>query len=292
MRGRRNRRDELEATTMRASLARRSVLAAGVALAALIASPMVRAAPGDDPAEREARWQDLAHAVFGDRATQPGDAVIQLDAPVRAEDAALVPMTISLIGSAAAGKPIAGVYLIIDDNPSPVAAHFTFGPAADPREIKLRVRINAYTNVHAIAETADGALYETVKFVKAAGGCSAPMGMTDEEAMKGMGEMRLKFAADAEPGKPSQATLMVRHPNFNGMQMNQVTRFYTPARYIQTISMTTGDQKVFDLASDISLASNPVIGFGLVPQGDVKVAVSDSEKGHWEQTFSGPQLSN
>ncbi|MGA2636712.1 quinoprotein dehydrogenase-associated SoxYZ-like carrier [Methylocella sp.] len=279
---------------MRASIARRSVLgvlAAGVALAALIASPMVRAAPGDDPAEREARWQDLAHAVFGDRATQPGDAVIQLDAPIRAEDAALVPMTITLAG-APDGKPVTGMYLIIDDNPSPVAAHFTFGPAADPREIKLRVRINSYTNVHAIAETADGALYQTVKFVKAAGGCSAPMGMTDEEAMKGMGDMRLKFAEGAAPGKASQATLMVRHPNFNGMQMNQVTRFYTPARYIQTISMTTGDQKVFDLASDISLASNPVIGFGLVPRGDVKVAVTDSEKGHWEQTFSGPQLSN
>ena len=273
--------------------ARRSILGgllAGVALAAVFTAPAVRAA-SDDPAEREARWNDLAHAVFGDRALKQGDAVIQLDAPVRAEDASLVPMTVTLAGRPD-GKPIAGMYLIIDDNPSPVAAHFSFGPAADPREIKLRVRINAYTNVHAIAETADGALYETAKFVKAAGGCSAPMGMSDEEAMKGMGDMRLKFADGAAPGKPSQATLMVRHPNFNGMQMNQVTRFYTPARYIQTIDVTSGDAKVFDLASDISLASNPVISFGLVPQGEVKVAVTDSEKGHWEQTFAGPQLSN
>ena len=231
-------------------------------------------------------------AVFNDRARQNGDSVIALDAPQRAEDASLVPMTVTLLSPRADGKPITGIYLIIDDNPSPVAAHFTFGPAADPREIKLRVRVNTYTNVHAIAETADGKLYQTAKYVKASGGCSAPMGMSDEEAMKGMGDMRLKFAEGAAPGKPSQATLMVRHPNFNGMQMNQITRDYTPARYIQTISMTTGDQKVFDLASDISLASNPVIGFGLVPQGDVKVAVTDSEKGHWEQTFSGPQLSN
>jgi sulfur-oxidizing protein SoxY len=288
---------QLEAATMRtvfarASFARRSVLFAGVALAGLVASPMVRAGFGDDPAQREARWNDVASAVFKDRVRQNGDAVIALEAPPRAEDASLVPMTVTLLNPSADGKPITGVYLIIDDNPSPVAAHFTFGPAADPHEIKLRVRVNTYTNVHAIAETADGKLYETARYVKASGGCSAPMGMSDEEAMKGMGDMRLKFAEGAATGKPSGATLMVRHPNFNGMQMNQVTRDYTPARYIQTINVSTGDQKVFDLQSDISLASNPVIGFGLTPQGDVKVAVTDSEKGHWEQTFPGPQLSN
>ncbi len=282
----------MRAVFMRASFARRSVLFAGVALAAFVASPMVRAGFGDDPAQREARWNDVANAVFKDRVRQNGDAVIALDAPPRAEDASLVPMTVTLLSPSADGKPITGVYLIIDDNPSPVAAHFTFGPAADPHEIKLRVRVNTYTNVHAIAETADGKLYETAKYVKASGGCSAPMGMSDEEAMKGMGDMRLKFAEGAATGKPSGATLMVRHPNFNGMQINQVTRDYTPARYIQTINVSTGDQKVFDLESDISLASNPVIGFGLTPQGDVKVAVTDSEKGHWEQTFPGPQLSN
>ncbi len=268
--------------------AKSAVLSLGVALSAFAAAPAVHAGAFDDPAQREARWQDVAKAVFKDRALQNGDSIIALDAPQRAEDAALVPMTIAITGD----KPLKGMYLIIDDNPSPVAAHFTFGPAADPREIKLRVRVNTYTNVHAIAETEDGKLYETVKFVKASGGCSAPMGMSDEEAMKGMGEMRMKFAGDGAPNKPEQATLMVRHPNFNGMQMNQVTRDYTPARYIQSINVTTGDKKVFDLESDISLASNPVIGFSYVPQGEVKVAVTDSDKTLWEKSFPGPQLSN
>jgi sulfur-oxidizing protein SoxY len=277
---------------MRTSFAFRGALSLAVIAAALAAAPTVRAAAGDSAAEREARWQDLSRAVFGDRQTQSAEGAIAIDAPQRAEDAALVPMTITFSGPLAGAEPVKGLYLIIDDNPSPVAAHFTFGPAADPREINLRVRINAYTNVHAIAETADGSLFETVKFVKAAGGCSAPMGMSDEEAMAGMGEMRLKFAAGAVPDKPTQATLMVRHPNFNGMQMNQVSRTYTPARYIQTIAVTAGDQKVFDLETDISLASNPVIGFGLVPRGEIKVAVTDSEKDHWEKTFTGPQLSN
>jgi len=132
----------------------------------------------------------------------------------------------------------------------------------------------------------DGRLLETVRFVKASGGCSAPMSMSEEDAKKGMGEMRLKLAGDATPGKPADAVLMVRHPNFNGMQMNQVSRLYTPARYIQTVTVTDGAAKVFDLEADI--------GFRFIaqPGGTLKVAVTDSDKGHWEKSFPLPVPSN
>ena len=265
------------------SLSRMSLIALGV----LWSSGPLRA---DDQSERQARWKDIETSLFGTRAVQSGDGVIALDAPVRADDASLVPMGITL----SAKQPVKSLYLVIDDNPAPVAAHYTFGPAADPREIKMRVRVNTYTNVHVVAELADGTLLETEKFVKASGGCSAPMGMSDEEAMKGMGEMRVKFAGDATPAKPVDATLMVRHPNFNGMQMNQLTRMYTPARYIQTIAVSDGPQKVFDLETGISLASNPVINFAFVPteKGQLKVDVTDSENGHWEKTVPVPTLSN
>lgn len=262
-------------------------LALGFAALTLVGHLPARA---DDAADRAARWQDIAKSLFGDRALKEDDAVVKLDAPVRADDAALVPMAITLD----AKQPVKALYLVIDDNPAPVAAHYTFGPAADPHEIRMRVRVNTYTNVHAVAELQDGSLLEATKFVKASGGCSAPMGMSDEEAMKGMGEIRVKFAGDAAPNKPEDATLMVRHPNFNGMQMNQLTRMYTPARYIQTISVTDGDRKVFNLDTDISLASNPVIGFAFVPTDKSKltVNVADSDKGHWEKTVAVPMPSN
>ena len=165
----------------------------------------------------------------------------------------------------------------------------------DPKEIKMRVRVNTYTDMHAVAVTKDGKLLETTKFVKASGGCSAPMGMSDDEAMKGIGEMKVKLAGDVAADKPVDATLMIRHPNFNGMQMNQVTRQYTPARYIQSIDVTYADKKVFDLATDISLASNPVINFDLLPsvaKGSLQVAVKDSQNGQWSKSFSVPNVSN
>ena len=265
-------------------------LALGVAFAALATGPS-RAGVGDSDQERQARWVDIQKAIFGDRTAKTDDAAVKLDAPVRADDAALVPITIDLTRP----KDVKGLYLVIDDNPSPVAAHFTFGSGADPKEIKLRVRVNTYTDIHAVAELRDGSLVETTKFVKASGGCSAPMGMSDEDAMKGMGDMRLKIAGEPTANKPVDATLMIRHPNFNGMQMNQVTRDYTPARYIQTIGVKYDDKSVFDLDTDISLAANPVITFDFVPdapKGTLRVDVKDSTKAEWSKTFSVPNVSN
>ena len=48
--------------------------------------------------------------------------------------------------------------------------------------ISTRVRVNDYTNVHAVAELSDGQLYVVSTFVKASGGCSAPMAKNPEEA--------------------------------------------------------------------------------------------------------------
>ena len=107
--------------------------------------------------------------------------------------------------------------------------------------------------------------------------------------------MKLRTLGAYAEGKPLQTQLLIRHPNFNGMQMNQVTRDYTPARYIQTIDVRYDDKQVFTLDTDISLASNPVINFDFVPsaaKGDLKVAVKDSQNGQWTKNFSVPNVSN
>jgi sulfur-oxidizing protein SoxY len=92
------------------------------------------ATDANDP-EREARWQEISAYVFGDRKVAPTDSLIKIEAPKRAMDAALVPITLTMADKG----NVKSVYLLIDDNPSPFAAHFTFGPAADPGELKLRV---------------------------------------------------------------------------------------------------------------------------------------------------------
>ena len=274
----------------------RSILAAvtlaaplATAGAALVPGPAHSAGASDDEAERLARWKEIQKSIFGDKTITATDSLVKVDAPVRAMDASLVPITLTMPEDG----QIKAVSLIIDDNPAPYAARFEFGPAADPAELKLRVRVNNYTDMHAVVETQDGKLYEAKQFVKASGGCSAPMGMSDEEAMKGMGDMRMKFA-ETHPGKPVEATLMIRHPNFSGLQMNQITRDYTPARYINKVAITRGDQTILTLDGDISIASNPVINFGLQPEGrgPIKVVATDNQNGRWEHSFAAPSATN
>ena len=255
-----------------------------LATAAVLALGTTARAEDDDATYRQ-RWEDLRHAVFGDRKIEDGTGVITLDAPPRALDAALVPVTIDLPGP----QKIKAVYLTIDGNPSPLAGTFHFGPAADTHELKTRVRVDAYTLMHAVAETADGKLYVAERFIKAAGGCSAPGTMDAQLALDRLGQMKLKRAADAG-GAAETVQLLISHPNYNGMQMDQLTRNYTPARYIQDIKVTRGDALVFDFESDISLSEDPAITFGLAgkQQTPLKVEVVDSTKAVFKRSFDIP----
>ena len=263
---------------------------ASLILAALLAAAAAPAlGAGNTEPDRLARWQDLTALIFGEGAEiAPTDSLVTVEAPARALDSALVPVTI-----ATADPEVTGISVVVDENPGPLAARVRFGPAGDPRAFGLRVRVDGYTNVHAVATLADGSMVENAAFVKGAGGCSAPIGLSDAEAMAGMGDTRMKFAEGGPEGS-GKATLMIRHPNFNGMQMNQVTRLYTPARYVTDVEVTRGGELVLAMQSDISLATNPVVDFLYRRGSDAPftVTVTDSEGQRWSQEFPAPELTN
>jgi sulfur-oxidizing protein SoxY len=265
---------------------RQPLLLAAVLLSSLLGAAASARADEDGASARAERWQALQQALFPGRPLKDGSGIVKLDAPPRAMDAALVPIGIDLSDV----KPIKSVYLVIDGNPSPLAAHFTFGPKADPHSLKMRVRIDQYTDIHAVAEGQDGQLFLTSKFVRASGGCSAPAGGDDTAALADIGRMKLHLVGDFVARKPAQAVLMVRHPNFNGMQMNQITRYYTPPRFIRTIDASYEGAAIFHLDSDISMSTDPVITFGFVPQamGQMKIVVRDSKEATFDHTFDIP----
>jgi len=255
-------------------------LAGFLASAAIFASA---AAALDDEAARAARWNELAQDIFGVRQIQQGDAKFALEAPERAEDAALVPVTISVQNPG----DVKSITLVIDDNPAPVAAHVTFGPAGNPQSLKFRVRVNQYTYMHAIEETKDGALYETHRFIKASGGCSAPSGSYDTASLAEIGQMKLRFHGQPQEGHTWDAQLLIRHPNFNGMQRDPATQGYTPARFLKTLDVTLNGVKVLHLDSDISLAADPAITFGVngPDKGKLTIEAHDSDNAVFEHNF-------
>jgi sulfur-oxidizing protein SoxY len=250
---------------------------------------MARAEPTE--ADRMARWSDLKHAIFGDRVVEDAGDLVAIDAPARAEDAAVVPVAIRVAETLA--PEIRGFYLIIDDNPSPLAAHFVLGPIADAREISTRVRIDDYTYLHAVAEAANGRLYVAARFIKAAGGCSAPASKDQALALERLGKMKLSLGDRSRPEEPIKVKLLISHPNSSGLQMDQVTRNYIPPDFMQTLDVTYNGQSIFRLESDIAISEDPSFNFSLRPSDTtgpavIRAEVLDSSQRHFSQSWPIP----
>lgn len=237
----------------------RTRLGALLAVLMLALAPIMPAyADGDDP------WPGIAKDLFAGRILEDTTQIV-LDAPYRAEDAGIVPISVK-IPAELAGK-VSKLTLVIDKNPMPVVATFSFGAAAGTgdREISTRVRFDMYSNLRAIAETTDGKLLMVSRFVKAAGGCSAPAQKDADQALASLGKMQVKMLGDEQSRGSStpmkEAQLMIRHPNYSGMQMNQLTGYYIPAKYVQEIEVKRGEELVFKIDAGISLSEDPNIRF-------------------------------
>jgi sulfur-oxidizing protein SoxY len=254
-------------------------LCSGVVIAACFAPYMAHAAQPDDDPDKVARWLDFKSGTFKDRAIDPhGDAVIKLDAPARAADAAVVPIAINAQFPQTSTRYIRKLYLFIDENPEPYAGSFEFTPEAGLASIETRVRVEDYTFMRVVAETNDGKLYSAIRFVKASGGCSAPADKDEDAAENAAGQVRLQADGQAINGKPELAQLMVRHPNRTGMAMNQVTRNYASAYFIRKVEITYAGKPVMTANVNFSISENPNFRFYFVPNGSAEL------KAHIEDT--------
>ncbi len=211
-------------------------------------------------------WDDIKDDLYDKRAINEKAAWLTLDAPYRAYDAGLVPITIKATPQKP-GQYFKGLTLIIDNNPVPVAAVFNMSPKMGVLNIETRIRIDQYSHVRAIIETNDGELFMAAKYVKAAGGCSAPAmkDMDAKMAMLGKSKMRQFTPAQKQASKQSKSTreiqLMVRHPNYSGMQLNQETGYYIPAHYVEEMIVQVDGEQLMKIEGAISLSEDPIIRF-------------------------------
>ncbi|HEV7602292.1 MAG TPA: quinoprotein dehydrogenase-associated SoxYZ-like carrier [Bradyrhizobium sp.] len=241
-------------------------------------------------------WPGLAQDIFNNRAMNDGAGVIAIEMPVRAEDAAIVPVTLRATLPPGDTRRVVAITLVIDQNPAPMAARFELGADASVSEISTRVRVNNYTDVHAVAELSDGQLYVTKTYVKASGGCSAPAAKNAEEASGRLGQMRFRQFAKSGEGPVSgarEAQIMIGHPNNSGLQMDQVTQLYIPAFFVNELRVWQDDTLVLAMEAGISISEDPNIRFTYLPNGAkrFRVEAKDTE-GHvfqneWKVDGSG-----
>ena len=236
-------------------------------------------------------FDELRPAIFGQRAILDGHGVVSIKTPYRPEDARAVPFDVE--ATFKDGRTVKSVTFVVDNNPSPVAASFKFGPGRDHVGLGIKFRLNQQSDVRAVVEASDGRLYMTTQLVKFPGGqaaCSAPPSTPMAKIIADMGLMKL---ADVATGVAmSSATPRVRfelsHPNHTGMVLDQITLLYTPLKMVRELTVRQGDETVFDMEGSIALNENPVIEFDYKRNGAAQMTAvaKDTDGAEFTKVFA------
>jgi sulfur-oxidizing protein SoxY len=235
-----------------------------------------------EPAAQKDPWPGLANDIFEGRPLADGRGLVAIEMPGRAEDAAIVPVTVRATLAPTDTRRVNAFTVVIDENPAPVAATFGIGRGAVVSSISTRMRVNSYTNVHAVAELSDGKLYVVSTYVKASGGCSAPTVKNADRA--GFGQMRFRqftTPPQAAAGAMREAQIMIQHPNHSGLQMDQVTHLYIPPFFVRAVKIWQGDDLLLTMEGGISMSEDPNIRFAYRTNGSSTFRVEATDtKGH------------
>jgi sulfur-oxidizing protein SoxY len=242
------------------------------------------------PAFAGSAWDEVQANVFKGRQIEPAGDLVVLTAPTRPKDQSHVPIAVET--AFRDGRTIRSLTLIVDQNPTPVAAVFDFGQRRDKTRIATELRLNSATQVRAIVEASDGRLYMADRFVKFAGGqasCSAPPQGDPKEIAASMGRMSfetLRSTTAASEITPS-ARVRVSHPNQTGMVLDQLTLLYIPLRIVSTIEVREGKERVFTMKGSMTMSQNPMVDFDYKLNGSetMSVLVNDSDGASWRQSF-------
>jgi sulfur-oxidizing protein SoxY len=215
-------------------------------------------------------WPGLKEEIFGNREI--------------AEDAALVPISVRF--PPATSRTIVAMTLLVERNPAPVAATFKFGDGfrkgqdVGERQLATRIRVDGFSRVRAIVETADGKLHMATRFVAGAGGCSAIPSKDISAALAGLGRIDIKTLSEPQRGEAWRETqVKIKHPNFTGLQMDPISRGFVPARFINNLEVRSAGALLFRMEGGISISENPHLRFsyGASATNSIEVTARDTE---------------
>lgn len=233
-------------------------------------------------------WETfLKPKYFADKVLIEDQTVIEMKTPYRAEDAAFTPVTIRAQFPQSPDRYIEKIYVIVDNNPEPLAGVFDLTPEIGRADLALRIRIDNYTNVRAIAVLNTGEHHIVSNFVKAQGGCSAPLGADLAEAMKHIGDINFRTVGERTAEDAIIGQLMLSHPNITGMQKDQKTQLIRPAHYVKSLRLYFNGSLIMTAETGISISEDPSFRFFFKPAqgGELKADVVDSQGKAYSKAF-------
>ena len=270
-----------------------------LALLSLAGVPALPAAAAVGEADfREAAsdkvWnENLRPGFFQDRPINDtsADAVLELKAPYRAEDATVVPISIHTKTDQSDARYIRRIHVFIDKNPVPLVGIFELTPASGRADLAMRVRVDDFSFIRAIAETNSGELYMVKSFVRASGACSAPPPKSIEDSIANIGAMRIRTVGELELNKPNLVQLMIKHPNITGLQpMTIGSRVRPPAHFVRELVVNYEGTEVLRAQLTFSISMDPSFRFFFLPRGagTMTVEAVDTQNNRWTATQQIP----
>jgi len=254
-----------------------------VALALALATPgPLLAAPGGLPSaahgDSSPEWERLRDKLFSGRRIEaaPELSLVRLIVPLRAAYGASVPVKIVSRLAQTPGLYVKRAWLLVDKNPSPLAAALELTPDIGQADFETRLRVDEYSHVRVVVELSNGELHMDSRYVKTSGGCSAP---PNREALHLIGKTLFRLPEGVKPDAPTPVQLTVLHPNDTGFELNQQTVMFIPAYFVRSIKVRYGQQRLFDAELDFSVSENPTLRFNFVPRagGELRADVEDTK---------------
>ena len=234
-------------------------------------------------------WETLLKPkYFPDTVLHDASGVIELKTPYRAEDASVTPVSITAGFPQSADRHIKKIYMFVDENPQPLVGIFHLTPEMGRADLAMRIRVDKYTNVRAVAVLNNGDHHLVTNFVKAQGGCSAPLAADFAAAMETIGDMKFRVLGEENSDATRVGQFLLSHPNVTGMQKDQKTQLIRPAHYVETVKIFYNDTHIMTAETGFSISADPSFRFFFRPQsgGELRAEVSDSKGNEWTQSFT------
>ena len=236
-------------------------------------------------------WEDtLKQPNFQDREIIEGaeQNIFEIKAPYTAEDATVVPISIHTKIPQQEDKYIKRMHIFVDKNPLPLVGIFDFSPNSGKADLAMRIRVDTFSYVRAVAELNTGELYMSKSFVRAKGACSAPPPASMEDSKKLLGKMKLKNIGELEPGKPNLVQLKIRHPNITGMAPLKIgSHIIPPAHYVSELDVMYNNEPVMKAQLTFSISMDPAFRFYFVPKekGVMTISGADTKQNKFSSDF-------
>lgn len=234
-------------------------------------------------------WEPIRQGAFQDRDIDesPATAVIELKAPYRAEDPAVVPVSIHSKIPQTTQHYVKKLHVYLDKNPLPLVGIFEFTPNSGKADLAMRIRVDSNTFFRVVTEMNNGDLLMSKSFIRSLGGCSEPLGASVDESIKRMGKMKTNTIGSTKLGEASLIQLKISHPNITGLGASQRTGVRPPPHFIKELKISHDGETIMQANLTFAISQDPSFRFFFIPQkkADIIIEAIDSKNNRFTSTY-------